>query len=243
MLGWCAAGDQGHSRDSREKCALSLCTKLEIFFWFRFLATAAAVTTAPVPSPGHPCNSSLSSGELFKLWCFHSTHSVLSPTNQTERGKTSIFQLVFPPQTYWADTSEHFLHCCISIVLPSVCKGCLARKIINLILPQKYHKSQSDGKPSILPTASFHCPFVPSELTYEHHEKVGDGQVSVPVSTADNFSPLTILISSETFSYSPVPKAPFSPLAHGDRRLRWRGALCAACSLFAARCHGNDASQ
>lgn len=164
---------------------LSPRTELEIFglFWFRFLATTTAVTTIPVPSPGHPCNSSLFSGELFKLWCFHSTHNVLSPTNQKERGKTSIFQLVFPLQTYWADTSEHFLHCCILIVLLSVCKVCPARKTIDLTLPQKYHKSKSDGKPSILPTASFHFPFVLSVLMYEHYEKAGDSHVSVPVST------------------------------------------------------------
>lgn len=54
----CWAGVQLETRDIAEtagkKCTLSLCTKLEIFFWFRFLATAAAVTTVPVPSPRPP---------------------------------------------------------------------------------------------------------------------------------------------------------------------------------------------
>lgn len=62
---------------------------------------------------GHPtadlCNASLSSAELFNLWCFHSAHSVLFPTKPTERGKSSIFWLVFPLQIYWAHTTEHFL--------------------------------------------------------------------------------------------------------------------------------------
>lgn len=54
---------------------------------------------------------------------------------------------------------------------------------INLILPQKYPKSKSDGELGILPTASFNFPSVLSMLMYEHYEKVGEDQESVLVST------------------------------------------------------------
>lgn len=66
--------------------------------------------------------------ELFQ-WCFHSAHNVLSPTNQKERATTIIFQLVFPLQAYWADTSEHSLPNIESLIaLLSVCEVCPARK-------------------------------------------------------------------------------------------------------------------
>ena len=102
-------------------------------------SAVATITVLSQPTPPTPP----SPAELFQLWCFRSARNLLSPTNQKRGGKPSVFQLPFPSQTHWADTSEHFL----PNVASSSCREAPAKPVqrekkikINLILPQKDHK-------------------------------------------------------------------------------------------------------